>query len=150
MTKSVTNHIYLKRYLCTLRMKEGTNIVDHLNVFNTLLCQLTSIGVKMEEEDKVVTLLCSLPNSWDHIVTSISFSTADVLEYDSVVSALLTEEVRRKSSSEISTPEAMVARGRSRERTQSSNGKSRSKSKGGKIKARFWYCNKVGHLKKDC
>lgn len=79
MTKSVTNRIYLKRQLYTLRMKEGTKIADHLNVFNTLLCQLTSIGVKMEEEDKAVTLLCSLPDSWDHIVTSISFSTTDVL-----------------------------------------------------------------------
>jgi len=131
-------------------MKECTKIVEYLNDFNTLLCQLTSIGVKMDEKDKAVTLLCSLPDSWDYVVTSISFSTTDVLEYDSMVSALLTEEVRRKYSSEISTPEAIVARGRSHERAQSSNGKSRSKSKGGKIKARCWYCNKVGHLKKDC
>jgi hypothetical protein len=48
-------------------MKEGTKIVDHLNVFNTLICQLSSMEVKYEDEDKEVTLLCSLPESWDHL-----------------------------------------------------------------------------------
>jgi hypothetical protein len=63
-----------------------------------------------------MTLLCLFPESWDHLVTSISFSTIDTLEYNFVVGALLSEEVRRKSSIETSTPKAMVARGRSRER----------------------------------
>ena len=56
-------------------MKEGTSITDHLNAFNTLLVQLENIEVKFESEDKVITLLCSLPESWDHIVTSISLSS---------------------------------------------------------------------------
>ena len=37
MTKSITNRIYLKRQLYGMRMKEGTKIADHLNVFNTLI-----------------------------------------------------------------------------------------------------------------
>jgi hypothetical protein len=41
--KSLTNKIFLKRHLYNLRMKEGTKIVDHLNVFNTLFCQLSSM-----------------------------------------------------------------------------------------------------------
>jgi hypothetical protein len=40
------------------------------------------MDVKMDEKDKVVTLLCSLPKSWDHLVTSISFNTTDTLDYD--------------------------------------------------------------------
>ena len=36
-------------------MKEGTTIIDHLNVFNTLMVQLESIEVKFESEDKAVT-----------------------------------------------------------------------------------------------
>jgi hypothetical protein len=43
MTKSLTNRIYLKRQLYSLQMKEGTKIVDHLNILNTLMCQLTSM-----------------------------------------------------------------------------------------------------------
>jgi hypothetical protein len=63
MTKNLSNKIFLKRQLYNLRMKEGTKIVDHLNVFNTLICQLTSMEVRFEDEDKVVTLPCSLPES---------------------------------------------------------------------------------------
>ena len=131
-------------------MKEGTKIADHLNVFNTFICQLSDMEVKMEEEDKAITLLCSLPESWDHFMTLISLSTVDSLKLESIVGALLFEEVRRKSSIETSTREAMVARGRSKERGEKTRGSSRSKSKGGKkCKAKCWYCNKLEHLKKD-
>ena len=56
MTKSLTNRILLKRQLYSLRMKEGTSIADHLNVFNTLLVQLNSLDVKFDSEDKAITL----------------------------------------------------------------------------------------------
>jgi hypothetical protein len=74
MKKSLMNRIFLKRQLYSLRMKEGTKITDHLNNFNTLLVQLTSMGVKFKFENKTITILCSFPESWDHFVTSISFS----------------------------------------------------------------------------
>ena len=93
MTKSLKNRIYLKRQLSSLQMKEGTKVAEHLNVFNTLICQLSDMEVKMQEEDKAITLLCSLLESWDHFVTSISLSTADSLKFESVVGALLSEEV---------------------------------------------------------
>lgn len=122
MIKSLTNRIYMKRQLYSLRMKEGSNIVEHLNVFNTLICQLTDMEVKIQEEDKAITLLCSLPKLWDHFVTSISFSSADSLKFESVVGALLSEEVRRKSSTETAASEAMVSRGRSKERGEKPRG----------------------------
>jgi hypothetical protein len=98
MTKSLTSRIYLKRQLYSLQMKEGTKVVDHLNTFNTLIVQLTSMEVKFEDKDMAITLLCSLPESWHNLVTSISFRSIDVLDYDYVVGALLVEEMRRKSS----------------------------------------------------
>jgi hypothetical protein len=69
-------------------MKEGTKIVYHLNVFNTLICKLASMVVKNDEKYKELTLLCSFPESWDHLVTSISFSRIDTLEYNSIMGAL--------------------------------------------------------------
>ena len=80
MTKSLTSIIYLKRHLYSLQMKEGTKVVDHLNTFNTLIVQLTSMEVKFEDVDKAITLLCLLPEPWDNLVTSISFSLVDVLD----------------------------------------------------------------------
>ena len=35
-------------------------------------------------------------------------------------------------------------------KNEKSRGTSRSKSKGRKRKLKCWYCNKTGHLKKDC
>jgi hypothetical protein len=99
-------------------MKEGMKIVDHLNTFNTLLVQLTSMGVKFESEDKVIILLCSLLALWDHFVTSISFSSTESIEFDDTVGALLSEETRKKSNLETSTSEAMVIRGRPKKRGQ--------------------------------
>jgi hypothetical protein len=149
MMKSLTNRIFLKRQLYNLCMKEGTKIVDHLNTFNTLLVQLTSMGVKFEYEDKAITLLCSLPVSWDHFVTSISFSSIESIEFDDIVGALLSEETRNKSNLETSTSEAMVIRGRAKERGHSQRKFSQSKSKGRKSKLKYWFCGKSRHLKKD-
>jgi hypothetical protein len=150
MTKSLTNEIFLKRQLYSLRMKEGTKIADHLNTFNTLLVQLTSMGVKFEFEDKAITLLCSLPASWDHFVTSISFSSTESIEFDDIVGVLLYEETKKKSNLETSTSEVMMVRDKPKERGHSQRDFSRSKSKGKKSKLKCWFCGKYGHLEKDC
>eukprot|EP00253_Pinus_taeda_P021625 PITA_21625 len=128
----------------------GTSITDHLNTFNTLLVQLESIEVKFESEDKAITLLCSLPKSWDHFVTSISLSSSETLEFDDVVASLLSEETRKRSNLETSTSEALMVRGRSKERRFKRQSNSRSKSKGKKSKVKCWFCGKSGHLEKDC
>ena len=87
-----------------MSMKEGTKIADHLNVFNTLICQLSSMDVKIDDENKVVNLLCTLPESWGQVISSISLSTTDTLEFDNVVGALLSEELRKKTSLETYSP----------------------------------------------
>ena len=115
MKNSLMNRIFLKRQVYILQMKEGTKIIDHLNVFNTLICQLTSMEVKFEDEDKEVMPLCLFPESRDHLVTTVWFNTTNAIDYDNVVGALLSEEMRRRSSKETSTTKAMVVRGQSTE-----------------------------------
>jgi hypothetical protein len=89
---------------------------------------------KFEDEDKEVTLLCSLPESWDHLVTTVWFNTTNSIDYDTVVEALLSEEMMKKSSKETSTAKTMVVIGRSIERGKNERGTSRSKSRGKKSK----------------
>jgi len=69
-------------------MKEGTKIVDHLNVFNTLICKLSSMDVRCDDEDKGVTILCLFPELCDHLVTSMWFITIDTIEYDTILGDL--------------------------------------------------------------
>ena len=64
MTKSVTNIIQLKRQLYSMRMKEGTKITNYFNAFITLIFQLNSMDVKIDDEDKATNFLCTLPKSW--------------------------------------------------------------------------------------
>eukprot|EP00253_Pinus_taeda_P011556 PITA_11556 len=96
-----------------------------------------------------ITLLCWLPESWDHFVTSMSLSSSETIEFDDVVASLLSEETRRKSHSKTSTSEAMMVRGRLKERHPRKPSDSRSKSKGKKSKLKCWFCGKSGNLKKD-
>ena len=52
-------------------MKEVTDLLEHLNTFNMLNTQLSSLGVNYEDEDKALLLLASLPTSYDHLVTTL-------------------------------------------------------------------------------
>ena len=69
------------------------------------------MDVKIDDEDKAVNLLCTLLESWGQVVSSISLSTTDTLEFDNVVGALLSEESRKKTSLETSSPKNLVVRG---------------------------------------
>nr|CAD1829287.1 unnamed protein product [Ananas comosus var. bracteatus] len=139
-------------------MKEGTKVSDHLNVFNDIICELESIGEKMKYEDKAITLLCTLPDSYETLITSLSCTKEDSLDLDTVCSALLANELRKKvtlGSSEGET-EALVVRGHYKERENMSKyfsrskSKNRSKSRNRNDKRLCWFCGKSGHMKKDC
>ena len=68
-------------------------MTEHLHAFNTVVSQLSSIDVKISDEDKCISLMCSLPNLWDSLVIAIG-SNETALQFDEIVSSLLTEEMR--------------------------------------------------------
>ena len=61
MKKSLTNRLILLRTFFTYKMKEGTSLKAHLNVFDDLLMKMKAVDLKIEEEKKAMILLCSLP-----------------------------------------------------------------------------------------
>ena len=71
MTKSPTNIIFPKRNLYALTMTNCSKIHDHLNTFNDFPCQLTSVDVKLDVEEKEIPLLHRLLDSWHHLITSM-------------------------------------------------------------------------------
>lgn len=54
------------------------------------------MGDTITEEDRCMLLLCSLPDTWDHLVMAIGSNTTK-FKMDEVVACLLSEEMRRKS-----------------------------------------------------
>eukprot|EP00253_Pinus_taeda_P021253 PITA_21253 len=95
-SKSLVNKLFPRKKLYKLRMKDGDSMTKHLNAFNTMVSQLESVDIKISDEDKCMSSLFSLPDSWDSLVIAIG-SNATALQFDEIVSALPTEEMRRKN-----------------------------------------------------
>ena len=72
--KSLSNKLFMKKQLYSLRMKEGTHILQHLNTFIRILSDLLALEVKLEEKDKALPLLSSLSSNYDHLVTTIMYN----------------------------------------------------------------------------
>jgi hypothetical protein len=86
----LVNKLFLRKKLYITRMSEGSSVTEHLNVFYTMIIQLYSVDIKIIEEEKCISLLCSLSDSWDNLVMAIgSNSTTLALEY--VVASLLSK-----------------------------------------------------------
>ena len=88
-SKSLVNKLFLRNKLYHLRMEDGNSVTNHLNAFNTFVSQLISVDIKMEEEDKFITLFCSLPDSWDNLVVALGSTTHTTLKFEDVVASLL-------------------------------------------------------------
>ena len=54
MTESLTNKIQLKKRLYTFKMAEGTSTQKHLNDFNSIIVDLKSLDMKIEDKDKAI------------------------------------------------------------------------------------------------
>ena len=63
MIKSLFNKLYLKKRLYRRHMKEETVVLEHPNFFNKVISELLVIDIKIDEEDKALILLSSLPQS---------------------------------------------------------------------------------------
>jgi hypothetical protein len=153
-SKSLVNKLFLRNKLYHLRMEDGDSVTEHLNAFNTLVSQLVFVNITIAEEDKCITLLCSLPDSWDNLVVEIGSNTQYTLKYEDVVSSLLYEEMRQKSMDSHSTDDLFV-RGCTQDMNLGKPLGGRSKSIGrskspGKSLRKCWKCGKIGNYKKDC
>ena len=71
-------------------------MTEHLNAFNTVVSQLAYVDIKTLDEYKCISLLCSLPDLWDSLVITIGSNTT-ALQFDEIVSTLLTDEMRQKN-----------------------------------------------------
>ena len=92
---SASNKVYITKHLFNMKMSEGGSFVDHLNEFNTVTSQLSSVGVTFDDEVSALLFLHSLPESWNGLVMTISnsLSGSSTLKFDGVVCAILSEEM---------------------------------------------------------
>jgi hypothetical protein len=62
-SKYLVNKLFLGNKLYLLRMSDGSSVTEHLNAFNIVLSQLSSMDIKIIDEEKCINLLCYFLNS---------------------------------------------------------------------------------------
>ena len=109
--KTWANKLALRRKLFSLRLKDGDSIQDHVKSMTEIFNELSVIGAEMDEEDKVVHLLASLPSTYDTLVTALE-ANATVSSVEVVTERLLHEERKRSDRDRTTTSDdgAMVAK----------------------------------------
>ena len=93
--KSLANKLFLRRRFFTAMMDEGDDVLSHINKLKTLAEQLDAVGAPVSEDDLVITLLESLSESYQFLITALE-SRADTLTWELVTSRLLHEDMKRK------------------------------------------------------
>ena len=76
-------------------MYEGSDAILHIQKFDQVCTDLLTLSVKMEEEDKSLLLLCSLPSSYNYLVTILLYGK-EALMYEDIVSVLRSNEQRKR------------------------------------------------------
>ena len=66
--KQVSEEIPNKQNLYTLRMSKNTLVRNHVDNFNRIILNFQGVGVKINDKDQAIILLCFFPNSYENFV----------------------------------------------------------------------------------
>ena len=152
VTKNLTTKLVAKHRLYTLSMAEGASIKSHIDEFSTILMDLGNMEISYDDEDQALMLLRSLPPSYKHFRDTLIYSR-QTLKLEDVKAALFSKELIDKelgTSRNDSPAEGLLVRGRTPDKSSSSNQRSRSRSKSRHSNLTCNYCKKKGHTKSEC
>ena len=130
--KSWANKLALRRKLYSLKLNENESVHNHIKSMMEIFEALSVIGYVVEEEDRVVQLLATLPDSFRMLVTALE-ANPEVPRLEVVTERLLHEEKKIKEKLEKSKPpeDALLVRSRT----------------SGPV---CFFCGQIGHIKKFC
>ena len=132
------NKLALRRKLNGMRLEDGGSMNDHVREMLETFNELALIGSALEPEDQVITLLASLPSSYDMLITALEVH--DTVPTIEVVTERLRQfemKLEKENSSVIGEEKGLV-------------GVSRSMNRGMRQKRRCWECGSEYHLIRNC
>ena len=98
---STNNKVYLIKKLFNLKMVENASVMQHLNEFNTITNQLSSVEINFDDEIHALIVLASLPNSWEAMRIVVRNPTVkEKLKYNDIRDLVLAKEIRRRDAGE--------------------------------------------------
>ncbi|KAH9670747.1 hypothetical protein KPL70_017094 [Citrus sinensis] len=108
--KSLTKRLCTKKRLYTLQMEEGSSLATHIDNFNKIILDLEDINVSLEDEDKAIILLSSLPPSYEHFVDTLLYGRQSISMAD-VKDSLSSKEVTKKAETKAGEDEGYDSAG---------------------------------------
>ena len=111
--KNVVNRVSVFRKIVRLRYEDGSSTAEHINAFQRLTNQTTSLEVPLDDKVLALLLLGSLPDSWEILVVTLGNAEPQGkhLTLEQVKSSLLNEEAHRKDREFISDSKTLVMKG---------------------------------------
>ena len=112
-------------------MSEGGDLVFYIQKFNRVCSDVMSLDVKIDEEDRAFLLLCSLPATYDGLITTLIYRN-EILNFEKVVGVLRSNKQRERLVRENPNLEVLSInerQGRPKKRARDKS-KGRSKSRG--------------------
>ena len=97
--KTWSNKLVLRRKLLSLKPNENESIQTHIKAMMETFDALSVIGEAVEEEDRVVHVLASLPEKYNMLVTALE-ACPEVPKLEIVTEKLLNEERKMKEKQE--------------------------------------------------
>ncbi|RVW87710.1 Retrovirus-related Pol polyprotein from transposon TNT 1-94 [Vitis vinifera] len=158
LSRSVAHNVVKEK--TTADLMKALSVAQHLNEFNTITNQLSSVEIDFDDEIRALIVLASLPNSWEAMRMAVSNSTGkEKLKYNDIRDLILAEEIRRRDAGETSGSGSALnleTRGRGNNRNSNqgrsnsrNSNRNRSKSRSGQ-QVQCWNCGKTGHFKRQC
>ena len=137
--KTWANKLHLRRKLFGLKLKEGGSVSNHIKTLTEIFEALAVIDDAVTEDDRVVHLLASLPDSYNVLVTALEAQSENVPKWELVTERLLHEESKLQEK----------APSRDSDGRKALTVSSQRNPKGSKS-YKCHFCHKPGHFKKDC
>ena len=138
-TKSLSNMLFIRRKFFTCKMQESDDMLDHINKVKGLADQLACLEVPVTDGDIVMTLLESLPPSYEYLITALETRDMKELDMDFITARLVHEVSKRKENETQDGGAALLSRygqgGSSQQRKETRT---------------CFNCGKPGHLARNC
>ncbi|WRX24614.1 zinc finger protein [Theobroma cacao] len=147
LAKSLSNKLQLRRKLYRLKMEENGDLMKHMNEFDGIIYQLKKVDVKVEEEEKALLFMASLPDSYGVFVESLVCGM-DTITLKQAQATLMSREARKKSKEGDGDPNGLALVIEANRRKSIGKGSKGGKSRSNNVQC--FKCKGYGHIKRDC
>lgn len=139
------SRVQIQKKLRNLVLKDDGNLGEFLVDFDKTLRELNDAGGKIDDSEKIITLLSAMPDKFSSVVTSIDIlfrSDPSKVTVDFVKNSLMAEDDRLKTKVEVTSVPVP---------SHAFVGHNKYKGKGKRtFQVRCYYCHEMGHIRSKC